>query len=166
MIDGPLAHTAKVGDQFDIPLGLSNPKLNSKATFELKQAPEGAKIVNNRIVWKTSLQHLGPHSVTVTASVDGSVDEAVFDLNVTGDKLTLNFNVASMDVDRDGKYAIAWGPKILTDKNRNRGHVNNSRGPVEVALIALKTRKSWRKKHFRRALNQQSFEILTCSYYQ
>ena len=148
MIDGPLAHTAKIGDQFDIPLGLSNPKLNSKATFELKQAPEGAKIVNNRIVWKPSQQHLGPHSVTVAASVDGSVDEAVFDLTVTGDKLTLNFNVASMDVDRDGKYAIAWGPKILTDKNRNRDHVNNSRGPVEVALIDLENQKVVAQKAF------------------
>ena len=158
MIDSPLAYTVKIGEQFDIPLGLSNPKLNSKATFELKQAPEGAKIVNNRIVWKTSLQHLGPHSVTVTASVDGSVSEAVFDLNVTGDKLTLNFNVASMDVDRDGKYAIAWGPKILTDENRIQDHIHNSRGPVEVALIDLENQKVVAQKAFSTGVKSAIFQ--------
>ena len=148
MIDSPLAHSAKVGEQFDIPLGLSNPKLNSQATFELKEAPEGAKIVNNRIVWKPTPNQLGPHSVTVTARVDGSVDEVVFDLKVTGDKLTLNFNVASMHVDSGGQYAIAWGPKIPTDKNHNRGHVYNSGGPAEIALIDFKNQKVVSQKSF------------------
>ena len=148
MIDSPLAHSAKVGEQFDIPLGLSNPKLNSQATFELKEAPEGAKIVNNRIVWKPTPNQLGPHSATVTASVDGSVDEVVFDLKVTGDKLTLNFNVASMHVDSGGQYAIAWGPKIPTDKNHNRGHVYNSGGPAEIALIDFKNQKVVSQKSF------------------
>jgi len=88
------------------------------------------------LVWTPNSKNIGDHSVVVAAKVDDLLDEVSIDLNVKATKMELDFKITSMDVDRQGKYAIAWGPK-LTQENRNRH--SGSAGPDEVAVIDLES---------------------------
>ena len=125
-----------VGQEFKLPLHVTNEKLNSRVTYELKKAPEGARISGSDLVWKTTAKDIGPHPIQILAEADDVSDEITIELNVAGPKLELDFDITSMHVNRDGKYAVVWGRKIVKKNGSSTARVAETTTD-EVAVINL-----------------------------
>ncbi len=139
MIDVPTVVETKVGGSIKIPLSLTNSKLDSKTTFALENGPKGVKLSGNQIIWTPTAKDIGRHTLKVSAKLDDSLDQVTIDLNVKATKMELNFSIAGIDVDKDGKYAIAWGKKII--KGRNGRIQSQDSGSDEVAILDLVSQK-------------------------
>lgn len=138
LLDVTSSMESKVGQEIRIPLQLTNKKLNSKATFEIKQAPKGAKLEGNEFVWTPNARNIGYHPVKISAKVDDTIDSVTIDLSIESSKLELGFQVAGLHLDDDGKYAIAWGKKINKD-SRGRGGFQQQSASDEVAILDLES---------------------------
>ncbi len=139
MIDVPTVVETKIGGSIKIPLRLTNSKLDSKTTFALENGPKDVKLSGNQIIWTPTAKDIGRHTLKVSAKLDDSLDQVTIDLNVKATKMELNFNVAGIDVDHDGKYAIVWGKKIVKDRN-GRSQIQDSSSD-EVAILDLVSQK-------------------------
>ena len=121
-----------------IPLRLTNSSLESGATFKIKKGPDTAKIVGKHLVWTPADKDLGRHSILLGATLGDETDEFNIEFRVKSDRMELDFLVAGFHVDRDGKYAIAWGPKNIQGQ---RVRHSFEPGADEVAVLNLESKK-------------------------
>ena len=141
LMNVPSSVEAKVNDEISVPFSVTNNSLNRKVAYEIKNGPEGARISGNKLVWEPTAKDIGRHSIVVAAKVGEKVDETTIQLNVKSEKTELDFNVVGMDVEEQGKFAIAWGKKIPKGRQQGlQGRPSDSPSD-EVAVIDLATNK-------------------------
>ena len=141
MINVATKFNVGAGQEFKLPLRLTNEELNSQVTYELKMGPEDASISENELVWKTTAKDIGLHQIQIVAKSKDTSDEVTIELDVAGPKLELNIDITSMDVDRNGKYAVVWGRRILRNKNGSVTLGDSNAVTNEIAVIDLQTQK-------------------------
>ena len=142
IINVPMSVKAQIDEQLAIPLSTIDKQQNDRVKYKLQKAPDGAKLVGNQLTWTPQKKDIGPHTITIAANVNGSdsVSVATINLNVSVNKLILDFQVAGIHVDTDGKHAIAWGPKL--DQNSfQRQSARHGTGPTQVAVLDLENQK-------------------------
>ena len=141
LLDVPREVEAVAKKTVKIPLRLTNSSLESGASFEIKNGPDTAKIVDKHLVWTPADKDLGRHSILLAAKLGDESDEFNIEFSVKSDGLELDFNISGLHVDREGKYAIAWGPKIPKDRSGRRTRSASEPGSDEVAVLDLETKK-------------------------
>ena len=143
MMNIPTSVEASVTEGVSVPLSVTNRSLNRKVVYEIKSGPKGALIAGNKLVWKTTPENIGRHTVVVAAKAGGKVDEVSVNLDVKSKKIELDFRVVGINVEDTGKFAVVWGKKIPKGQQGFRGGFpgDNSQGGDEVAVVDLLTSK-------------------------
>ena len=135
MIDTPSSVEVTVGDTLRSKLNVTNAKLAAATRFELVSAPDGAQVAGSELVWKPTADAVGEHDVVVKATSGEMTDSITVTAKVSLPTIPLDFVSTGLNVDREGKFAIVWGPQLSEDPRQQiRG---SSGGPVNYVVIDL-----------------------------
>ena len=132
-ISSPSSVRVQVGETLKLKVSVSDPKAAGATAYELVSGPKHARIAEDVLVWSPTPADVGKHPVEVKAVWGDIVDTRIISVHVALPSVSLGFAARGLAVDREGKFAVCWGPE-----NANlRPSSGSSQGPVKFAVVDL-----------------------------